>query len=606
MANGVSRCPARQCRKSALPCRKNALVARAQAAAFFGMKLVSFTVKNFRSITDAYKLPLTHFTVLVGPNNEGKSNILRAIGTALTLVSRSEIYTPRRHAVHYRYFSEDEEFDYEWPRDFPIALQQTEPEGKSDFIMEFELDGKELEQFNDLTSSNLATNLKLKLALGKESAALDVVLQGPGKRHLAEHLTKIAQFVAGRIDVQYIPALRPSDLATNVVEYMLSRELGALEKNPQYRSLLKQLEDAQKPILEALGKELTATVRSFVPEVRGVSLETSSELRRAIRRSCVVLVDDGTATPLTMKGDGIKSLTAISLLRHLSQRALGGRALILAIEEPESHLHPRAVHRLREVLLEIASSHQVIITTHSPVLVDRSRPERNIIVQQGRAIAARRLRDVRDALGVELSDNLSSAYLVLLVEGDDDHEILRTWLGALSDKLRNALSSGTLGIDHLAGATNLRYKVGVYKNLLCNVHAFLDNDDTGRTAIEAAIDVRVLDKNEYSQAVCQGMTDSELEDLILEESYSDAIDREFGVKLVPQFMSTSKKKWSERIRDCFQNQGKPWTKSLERDVKSVVAASASSRGLSSLNPHRRGPIDSLGATLESRLAKPQP
>lgn len=40
------------------------------------MRLVSFSVRRFRSITEAYKLPLGDYSVLVGPNNEGKSNIL--------------------------------------------------------------------------------------------------------------------------------------------------------------------------------------------------------------------------------------------------------------------------------------------------------------------------------------------------------------------------------------------------------------------------------------------------------------------------------------------------------------------------------------------------
>ena len=41
------------------------------------MRLVSFSVTNYRSITKAYKLPIRQATILIGPNNEGKSNILR-------------------------------------------------------------------------------------------------------------------------------------------------------------------------------------------------------------------------------------------------------------------------------------------------------------------------------------------------------------------------------------------------------------------------------------------------------------------------------------------------------------------------------------------------
>ena len=47
------------------------------------MKLVSVTVENFRSITAARKIQISGLTTLVGPNNEGKSNILRAIVIAV-------------------------------------------------------------------------------------------------------------------------------------------------------------------------------------------------------------------------------------------------------------------------------------------------------------------------------------------------------------------------------------------------------------------------------------------------------------------------------------------------------------------------------------------
>jgi predicted ATP-dependent endonuclease of OLD family len=48
-------------------------------------------------------------------------------------------------------------------------------------------------------------------------------------------------------------------------------------------------------------------------------------------------VDDGTETSLALKGDGVKSLAALSLLKE-KEKLLG--TSIIAMEEPESHLHP--------------------------------------------------------------------------------------------------------------------------------------------------------------------------------------------------------------------------------------------------------------------------
>ncbi|MGR3713740.1 MAG: AAA family ATPase [Shimia sp.] len=40
---------------------------------------MSFSVENYRSITTARKIPLSDYSLLVGANNEGKSNILHAL-----------------------------------------------------------------------------------------------------------------------------------------------------------------------------------------------------------------------------------------------------------------------------------------------------------------------------------------------------------------------------------------------------------------------------------------------------------------------------------------------------------------------------------------------
>jgi putative ATP-dependent endonuclease of the OLD family len=55
------------------------------------MKLVSFTVENYRSITQAHNLKLEQSTVLVGPNNEGKSNVLKALVVAMQVLTSGRV-----------------------------------------------------------------------------------------------------------------------------------------------------------------------------------------------------------------------------------------------------------------------------------------------------------------------------------------------------------------------------------------------------------------------------------------------------------------------------------------------------------------------------------
>ena len=51
------------------------------------MKVVSFTVKNYRSIVEAHKIVLNDYNVLLGKNNEGKSNILRALSVCMNCIN---------------------------------------------------------------------------------------------------------------------------------------------------------------------------------------------------------------------------------------------------------------------------------------------------------------------------------------------------------------------------------------------------------------------------------------------------------------------------------------------------------------------------------------
>ena len=65
----------------------------------------------------------------------------------------------------------------------------------------------------------------------------------------------------------------------------------------------------------------------------------------------------------------------LSLLRALAVRmrqageAVLARPFVLLFEEPEAFLHPEGQTKMRNALDAIATQHQVIMATHSPVIV---------------------------------------------------------------------------------------------------------------------------------------------------------------------------------------------------------------------------------------------
>lgn len=128
-----------------------------------------------------------------------------------------------------------------------------------------------------------------------------------------------------------------------------------------------------------------------------------------------IRIDDGQNTDIQNKGDGVKSLVTLALLNNIHSNESG--MSIVAMEEPEAHLHPEAINRLRNSIYALTGNSQVIISTHNPLFVNRECIYKNIIVENGIVKQASNIREIRDVLGVKVSDNLYDAETMLLVEG---------------------------------------------------------------------------------------------------------------------------------------------------------------------------------------------
>ncbi|MFZ3072012.1 MAG: hypothetical protein WA162_02070, partial [Thermodesulfobacteriota bacterium] len=259
------------------------------------------------------------------------------------------------------------------------------------------------------------------------------------------------------------------------------------------------------------------------------------------------------------------------------------------------------IQRLSSVLNEISTQQQVIITTHSPLLVDRTKINNNILVNKSKALAAKNIVQIRNILGVQVSDNLTSASWVLLVEGEEDKRIIKTWLTALSTKLKKEFEANQIIIDDLQGGANLSYKLSQYKNLMCNTFSYLDNDPCALKSFERAKTQGLINLDSIVFSVCPGRAYSEIEDLITPDTYIESIQNKFGVTLKGSLFRNNKKIWSDRVHAVFVNQGKFWNDKIEKEVKNVVAERVEQVGIDSLNPKCMSSVESLMESLCKKM-----
>jgi len=106
--------------------------------------------------------------------------------------------------------------------------------------------------------------------------------------------------------------------------------------------------------------QIDVRFRTLFPTVRTLRLENAS----ANTKSMGLTLLDGTDVGPQEMSEGMLYWLAFAVIEHI---APGG---ILMIEEPENGLHPARIKEVMRVLREVSTRTQVIIATHSPLVVN--------------------------------------------------------------------------------------------------------------------------------------------------------------------------------------------------------------------------------------------
>jgi len=259
------------------------------------MRLVSVKVWKYRSIDNATDFKVGNYTVLVGPNNQGKSNLLRAAVLAMEIiegwsryprtagqeVSTSEIlraarrpYIGRRTVGHTR-------VGFDWERDFPLFARTRRGAQRSTVIrVGFELSQSEQEEFRTKFGMAINKNLAVKIALKERT--LTFTIPKSGTKITKAKSTEIAQYITSRIKLIYIPAVRTDANTIEIVDEILKSRRRQLLSSPEYAELIERLELLDKEVIAEVEDVLKNALPKFIPECRQFSLKYSHSLAHRV------------------------------------------------------------------------------------------------------------------------------------------------------------------------------------------------------------------------------------------------------------------------------------------------------------------------------------
>ncbi len=353
------------------------------------MRLKRLAVRNFRNLRDI-DMPLEPGTVIVGENRSGKSNLLHA----LRLVLDASLPNTDRHLT---------------PEDFSEELSDADRDPMTErevieVIVEFadfEDDALSLTAISEALVEDDPSTARLTyrfaprdLPEGGDASRTPYRWQIVGGSEPTQ--TPISNDLRGYLHMAFLGALRDAerDLAVwrrSPLRPLLEAAAGAASVD----ELLKAEEaiagaNAVLTSLAGIGHLADAiTARTDVMVGNNQSLDVTLGTGPAdplrLLRTLRLFVDGEARRPLASTSLGALNVLYLALLELDLEARVGERDLahlVLAIEEPEAHLHPHLQRLLFGRLLRPDETRSVLLTTHSPHIASVA-PARSLIVLRG-------------------------------------------------------------------------------------------------------------------------------------------------------------------------------------------------------------------------------
>lgn len=347
------------------------------------MYISRVVIKNFRTFTDFDININQNLQVIAWANNSWKSNFLRALNLFFNSFSDNNITFSRKKDVSFIKSS-----FVQWSTSSPVYIH-----------VEMTLLPSEVSKIVGLSKFCF---IKWKIYLRKkftdDEEVITVSLDGINFINInkVEWKTHPINTYLRRVKFIYLPTQSEvSDLINELVweeilptmtdsygNTWLSKKIKDLKKKmDKIDEIIKEIFDEKNALITA---EFQKTLSNF-PEIEAwipiehykleIELNEDESITDILSKRIELVVKDASHNSLTSKWSGIQKLVLITLLQYFT-KDIEAKArytnpfLIWAIDEPESFMQPKLQKKIREIFLDVSETNQVLVSTHSPKLID--------------------------------------------------------------------------------------------------------------------------------------------------------------------------------------------------------------------------------------------
>ncbi len=334
--------------------------------------ITSVWLKDYRSFAEE-TVTLAPLTVLVGRNGAGKSNVLKA----MTLVKDAMTFgldVAMSRQGGWEAFRRWQAGDQALGVGLGLRIKTPSLEAEYRIVLSSTSAGPVKEEQCTVQQDGIIDEFETRVVKGQkkwikrprsvstpsESRYLSLPLLGgtPGFKDVYRTLSEMS-FYTIIPDLLQDPQLPQED-------YPLE------EKGENLVSVLRKFDDAQRHSVNEALYRITGDVQRYTVEKSGTRMVVHLHHQTA---------DNGPDFELSQESDG--TIRVLALLTALYQRPY--RSLI-ALEEPELTIHPGAMGVLWEEIKKASKRSQILVTTHSPDLLDMCAVDQIRVVEKDAGI----------------------------------------------------------------------------------------------------------------------------------------------------------------------------------------------------------------------------
>jgi len=409
------------------------------------MKLKQIEIDKFRSI-DYISIVINELAVLIGENNAGKTNILKALDLfyqdSVRGINEEYFYFKDQNQPIKIFLTYDRLTEYErnqkflkhWIHNISIKVKKViEWDSQSQKYkmtlfgwqakpkeVHFDLSRfdeyksriKEIVEINILpeyfkTDKGTVTQASYRQGVLKYIKEGKVEFGDPGWIMNPGGYKEVFSDLLPRFYL--VPAVKDAqDESKTTQQAMLGKLLSDLtnriiSKNPKFKEVKKQIEGLKKYLNkseEGEDSERLQEIKDFEETLSSIICENMPGTKIGIEivtpelidlfKDTKIILDDALPTSIDSKGHGLQRALIFAYIRAYAktistietEEEIFTRNFILAIEEPELYLHPNGQRKMMNVLRNISVKDQVLACTHSNFFVDMYDYQNIIIVNR--------------------------------------------------------------------------------------------------------------------------------------------------------------------------------------------------------------------------------